>query len=225
MIFSSPLYQGNDADAYRCRPSTSITKDARYWLPLLALFTGCRRDEMVQARVADVRAQDHIHFIHINTVSDDGGRKKKVKTASSRRMVPLHSRIIEAGFLTYVGKLKERGEMYLFPEIDQTVKEPAGSFGKWFDRFCARLAKMNRVPPGTGIDSRTRTFHSFRHTFKRACRDAEISKDIHDELTGHAGVGDVGSTYGRTSDGRFSLKALDNTIQKVSFSGYVAPKM
>ncbi len=83
---------------------------------------------------------------------------------------------------------------------------------------------MNRVAPGTGIDSPTRTFHSFRHTFKRACRDAEISKEIHDELTGHAGSGDVGSGYGRTGDGRFSLAVLNAAIQKLSFAGYVAPR-
>ncbi len=110
MIFSSPLYHGNDADAYRCGPGRTITRDAKYWLPQLALFTGCRRDEMVQARVSDVKHQDGIHFLHINTSSDDGGRKKKVKTASSRRMVPLHMALIDAGFLKYTAGLRERSE-------------------------------------------------------------------------------------------------------------------
>jgi integrase len=224
LIFSSPLYRGHSGDAYRCKPGNTIKRDAKYWLPLLALFTGCRRDEMVQARVSDVKEQGGIHFLHITTVSDDGGRQKKVKTASSRRKVPFHKAIVNAGFLDYVYDLRERGELYLFPEIDQTAREPAGAFGKWFDRFCGRLAKINNIAAGRGIDAPTRTFHSYRHTFKRACRDAGISKDIHDELTGHAGSNDVGGDYGRSGDGRFSLSVLDGAIQKLNVEGYVATK-
>jgi hypothetical protein len=34
----------------------------------------------------------------------------------------------------------------------------------------------------------------------------------------------VGSGYGRTGDGRFSLTVLNAAIQKLSFAGYVAPR-
>jgi integrase len=224
MIFTSPLYRGHDGGPYRCTPGDEIMKDSKYWLPLLALYTGCRRNEMAQARAADVKSEDGIDFLHITTLADDGGRKKKVKTAGSRRKVPLHRALIDAGFVEYAAGLRQRGEIYLFPDIDHTAKEPAGSFGKWFDRFCERLAKSHGQSPKTGIDASSRTFHSFRHTFKRACRDAEISKDVHDELTGHSGGADVGSGYGRTGDGRFSLTVLNNAIQRVRYSNLMPPE-
>ena len=94
-----------------------------------------------------------------------------------RRMVPLHRMVLDLGFLDHVESLRRGNAKYLFPSIDQTVREPAGAFGKWFDRFCERLARERGVASRTGIDSPTQTFHSFRHTFKRACREAEISKD------------------------------------------------
>ncbi|MFZ6761731.1 site-specific integrase [Pseudoroseomonas sp. WGS1072] len=225
MIFTSPLYQGHAGDAYRCNPGIQIIRDSKFWLPLLGLYTGCRREEMAQARVADMKSEDRIAFLHINTLAQDNGREKRLKTAGARRMVPLHRTVLEAGFLEHVAVLRRRGEIYLFPDLNHMAREPAGAFGKWFDRFCRRLAEVNDLPLGQGIDHPSRTFHSFRHTFKRACRDAEIGKELHDELTGHAGGGDVGQGYGRTSDGRFSLRVLNAAIQRIQFSGFTLPSM
>jgi hypothetical protein len=53
-------------------------------------------------------------------------------------------------------------------------------------------------------------FHSFRHTFKRMCRDAGIGEELHDALTGHSGGG-VGRSYG----GGFGLKALAEAMRGI----------
>ena len=53
--------------------------------------------------------------------------------------------------------------------------------------------------------------HSFIHTFKDLCRDAGISKDLHDFITGHSG-GDVSSYYGEV----FSLERRKEAINKVN---------
>jgi hypothetical protein len=57
----------------------------------------------------------------------------------------------------------------------------------------------------------TKVFQSFRRAFKRMTRDAELSEELHDALTGHAGNGGVGRTYGRG----MSLKPLVRAIDKV----------
>ena len=44
-------------------------------------------------------------------------------------------------------------------------------------------------------DDPTLTLHSLRHTFKDLCRDASVSKEIQDFVTGH-GQGDVAGNYG-----------------------------
>ena len=53
-------------------------------------------------------------------------------------------------------------------------------------------------------------FHSFRHTFKRMCRDAKIGEELHDALTGHSGGG-VGRGYGAG----FGLKPLAGALASI----------
>ena len=53
--------------------------------------------------------------------------------------------------------------------------------------------------------------HSFRHTFKDLVRNAEISKELHDFITGHSG-GDSSSYYGEGH----SLERRKEALDKVS---------
>ena len=53
--------------------------------------------------------------------------------------------------------------------------------------------------------------HSFRHTFKDLCRDADIPNDLHKFITGHSG-GDVSSYYGEGH----SLERRKEAIDRVS---------
>ena len=61
------------------------------------------------------------------------------------------------------------------------------------DRAVA-LAKRGRSQ--LGVTNKALVFHSFRHGFKDALRAAGVSEDVNDALTGHAGGGTVGRTYG-----------------------------
>ena len=63
-----------------------------------------------------------------------------------------------------------------------------------------------------------KVFHSFRHTFKDACRAAGVPEEVHDALTGHAG-GSVGRSYG--SDG-VPLKIKAAELEKISYPGVKA---
>ncbi|MEG2046654.1 MAG: hypothetical protein RR100_07380, partial [Comamonas sp.] len=72
-----------------------------YWLPLLALFTGARANELAQLRLSDIVEKDGIMCIDINAGEDiDGMRRKSTKTVkTSVRLVPIHSDLIALGFL------------------------------------------------------------------------------------------------------------------------------
>lgn len=56
-----------------------------------------------------------------------------------------------------------------------------------------------------------KVFHSFRHTFKRMARDADLTEETHDALTGHTGEGGSGRSYGRG----FGLKALAAALGRI----------
>jgi len=58
-------------------------------------------------------------------------------------------------------------------------------------------------------------FHSFRHSFKDACRECGIEEAIHDALTGHSGGG-VGRSYGGQM---YPLPPLIKAMEKLKYKG------
>ena len=75
--------------------------EAAYWLPLLGLFTGARQGELAPLVVGDVARQDATE-ITVITITENEERGTRLKTASSRRVVPVHSELIKLGFLDLV---------------------------------------------------------------------------------------------------------------------------
>ncbi|MDD3610412.1 MAG: site-specific integrase [Halothiobacillaceae bacterium] len=199
-IFACPLY------AQRQRPKAG-GGEAAAWLPLLALYTGARVEELAQLELADIRNAEGIDHIAIH---DDGSRS--LKTESSRRLVPLHPKLIEAGFLRYVQRLRQDGQKRLFPMLQADSKgDYSGNWSKWWGRYARE---------SIGITDKKKVFHSFRHSFKDACRNAEIPKEVHDRLTGHKGdASDVGAQYGTGPN----LKTLHQAIQRIRFEGLPLP--
>jgi integrase len=176
-------------------------KPSRFWIPLMAAFTGARMEELGQLTVSDVRSRDGIDYIDINAV-DEG---KSIKTGSSAREVPLHPLLIKLGFLGHVQERKGRGDRSLFPDLKpDKLGKLTGNFSKWWTRHTR----------GLGIADHRKVFHSFRHGFKDACRAARITEEVHDALTGHAGGG-VGRTYG----GGVPLDVKATEIAKVRYEG------
>jgi len=118
--------------------------------------------------------------------------------------------LLNAGFKDYAKKIKQEGHEWLFPELKPNLHGKRGAeFGRWFARYL-------RSPKGCHILDRRVVFHSFRHTFKTLCREAQVSEEIHDALTGH-----VGTTVGR-SYGHVPLSALADGISRIKFPIQVA---
>jgi integrase len=82
--------------------------DAAYWLPLLALFTGCRRSELAGLTVADV-AKDRARSAVMLTIIEDRESGKNLKTRNSQRVVPVHPQLRELGFLEFVEQRRADG--------------------------------------------------------------------------------------------------------------------
>lgn len=201
-IFKSPIYIENH------RPIGGAG-EASFWLPLISLFTGARLTEIGQLLIEDIQEEQGIRYFFITTESDseDDDSDKTLKTASSRRRVPIHTELIRCGFMEYVATMKEAGHTRLFPALKSATTRPiTASFSQWFGNYRRKVLVIT--------DSR-KTFHSFRHTFKDACRVSDINKELHDKLTGHAG-GNEGDNYG---DDFYPLQPLAKAISKLSYEG------
>jgi integrase len=175
-LFGTPIFTANE------RPRGAGGEAAK-WLPLLGLFTGARLEELGQSLASDIRQQDGIWYIDINEL-DEG---KSLKTQGSRRQIPLHPNLIRCGFLRYVAQC-QGGPLFPLLKPDQYGKI-TGNWSKWFNRYKRDVGVV--IPPKAMKD-----FHSFRHGFKGACRDARIEEEVHDALTGHSS-----SKVGRRYDG------------------------
>ncbi|MFO1083787.1 MAG: DUF6538 domain-containing protein [Reyranellaceae bacterium] len=92
VIFSSPIYTEGE------RPKAG-GGEAAYWLPLIGLYMGSRLEEMGQALVSDVVKVGEVLCLDIN----DRGENASVKTASSRRTVPIHPELLRLELSPKVG--------------------------------------------------------------------------------------------------------------------------
>lgn len=174
-IFSSPLFQG------AWPPQRADYGQALYWLPLLMAYTGSRREEVAQLLVSDVE-QDTLSGIWCIAIRP--GEGKSLKTASSRRRVPLHEDLLALGLLAYRDSLPVDGR--LFPQLKPHKDGLGHAVGKTWDKYLQEVVRLQT----TAMPS-----HGFRHAFKTLCREVGIPKEVHDWLTGHA-ASNVGDTYG-----------------------------
>jgi integrase len=198
-IFSSPLYLLQD------RPKGG-GGEAAVWLPVLALYTGARLEELGQLQVKNIE-KDSTGADYINVTDADD--EQSVKTVSSRRKIPVHPELIRLGFLQYVAERKAARDKLLFPLIPDSHGKKTGNWSKWYGRYSRKVI---------GITDPLLVFHSFRHTFKDACRDAGLSEEKSDALTGHAS-GSVGRSYGSGH----SVVSLAKAMPKIKFDGLKIP--
>jgi integrase len=105
----------------------SLPKDKKaggiaiYWIPLLSLFTGARCAELCQLETKNIQVIDGIPVIVIT----NSGEGQRLKTWDSERIIPIHSRILELGFMDYVTSQKNP---LLWNELIRRKERPGGIF-------------------------------------------------------------------------------------------------
>src|SRR5665213_3176731 len=109
-IIKSPLYIGHKSADCRYKPGTLVVRDGYFWVPLIALHSGMRLGEILQLMKSDVKEENGIWYFDVNK-----GEGKSLKTASSKRRVPIHRSLIDLGLVYHVKQGQQSGR--IFPEI------------------------------------------------------------------------------------------------------------
>jgi integrase len=135
------------------------------WIVYLLAGTGARCGEILQLRRDDLTEVDGVHCIKIT----DEGSGQLLKNRQSRRVVPIHSAILKAGFWAWA---QSQGEE-LFPKLRPYHAQKVSA---WF-RHAAR---------SVGVQSRTKTLHSLRHTVAVRLERARVHFSVMRRLLGHA---------------------------------------
>lgn len=198
ILFSSPLYTGcaGESVSERLKRGDRVIKDYLYWVPVIALYSGMRLNEICQLERSDIACHDSVWCFDVN---DDGN--KKLKTASSKRKVPVHSELIKLGLLDYVETI-EQGRIFEELELGRD-----GSYSYMFTKRYSRLLK------GLELKREGLCFHSFRHTFIDSLRNSGVERSVSMALVGHGSKSDIHSNYGHG----YRLDTLRENIEKVSF--------
>ncbi|GAB7448224.1 DUF6538 domain-containing protein [Enterobacter kobei] len=159
----------------------------RYWLPLLALYSGGRMNELCQLYLSDIRMSENgVAYLDFNLDSPDKvmdteatGAGKSLKTLNALRQVPIHPRLIELGFLEYVKALKADGQERVFPELTfNKIKGYRGYASKWFNElYFGKKLELDR--------NGKKVFHSFRHNYVNNLDRLELSERMIAQLVGH----------------------------------------
>ncbi|SDG05446.1 site-specific integrase [Rhodobacter capsulatus] len=173
-IFRGPVWSGSESEYYQTRPGPTTYHNGLYWCPLIGAVTGARREEIAGLAPNDIVTVDGIPCFSI-AASD----QRRVKTLSSQRVVPIHSRLIELGFLDYVARIRAKGHPDLFPDL----REPtSGQHGRKLGR------RMRQVIDETlGAEGAALSFHSLRHYVQNALERAKIDDKIIRDIVGHEG--------------------------------------
>ncbi|MCA0930165.1 site-specific integrase [Ruegeria profundi] len=197
-IFKSPLFTGCKSRRFRTMPGdTDLSDTSWFWLPLLGLWTGARLNELCQLSVEDIDQEEGIPLIRVQ----EGDEDQRVKFGKSR-IVPIHPELVRLGFLQFVQAQRDAGATRVFPELK------VGAMGYHSEQASK---DFSRYIKSIGAKTRKTSFHSFRHTFKDACRHSGMQPDINDILLGHTLPG----MAGRYGDGNVPVQVLFEAMCKV----------
>ncbi|MFD0894384.1 site-specific integrase [Luteolibacter ambystomatis] len=204
-LFRHDFYNDNEA-----RRKLSLENvPGRFWVPLIALFHGCRSNEICQLYTDDVFEKDGILCINISDERADGSScEKRLKTQQSKRLVPVHPTLLEIGFKTF---WKQRGRDQRNPRLfhDLTLGKNGNysdAFQKHFHRFLSDCFR-EKMPKAT--------LHSFRHMWKDAATEAGIPEEVARRLGGWVGDRSAAAGYGRGP----SVQKLFEAVQRIEFPG------
>ncbi|MBS1078282.1 tyrosine-type recombinase/integrase [Gluconobacter kondonii] len=182
-------------------PSTSVPESTFRIITMIGAYSGMRLGEICHLRTEDVQTSDGIPCFVIRPHTGDGWSPK---TEAGIRIVPVHSKLIEAGLL----HLKDTPDgPYLIPGLNMSKEGVRGTvFGRSFSTMKTRLGLPAEI-----------TFHSFRHSVSTQLRNA--SADIReiwiDKLLGHEATHKSQGTSTYLSG--ITTANLKHTVEAISY--------
>lgn len=150
-LFASPLWTGCRSPERRHMPGRMVIEDGWWWVPFLALFAGLRAEEALQLRSDDITEARGVPVIRVAWHED-----ARRKTASARRMVPIHAELIRLGLLDFAAAARAKGSRLLFPEMPRG--KARDSLSAYYSRRFTDLRRRLGLPDACD-------FHAFRTTF------------------------------------------------------------
>lgn len=195
----------------------AVEADWKFWIPILCLHNGFRVSEVSQLHVEDIFQVNGVwcaSVVHDCTPELDemqpleakndrarGGfrsseeHRRRTKNFASRRVVPLHPRIVELGFLEYVAHVSGRNPslQHLFAELRWESKS---MYGRQPSEHMRKLLADAGV-----VEKRRKVPHSLRSNFKQRLEKTFLPDNFQKRLLGHTTDSEKDSSYNETDFG------------------------
>lgn len=202
-LFNTPIWSGCKSEGRRSTAGSLVIRDEKFWLPLIAVFSGARQEEICQLHVEDIRQEGGIWLFDINMKPP-----RKLKNKSAVRFVPIHSELIRLGLLGYVERQRDAGQVRIFPNL-----HPGGADGRLGHGFTKWFTRYRR---DVDVYEQGRDFHSFRHSATTFLHQGGVEDSTLDRLTGHTTPGQT-SRYNKESYLAQLKAAIDKIDIEVDF--------
>jgi hypothetical protein len=159
--------------------TTIETRGARRWVPWTCAYSGARVNEITSLLPADIR-QDEESGIWCFYI------RPEMTKGDYQRVVPIHSHLIEQGFLEFVEQRRKlKLPLFYDPKRGRGGTNANPQFQKVGERlgeWVREVLKIRGVKPN----------HGWRHRFKSVARDVGMHPEVEKFITGHGGSDDAG---------------------------------
>ncbi|MBN7762744.1 hypothetical protein JYP52_16505 [Nitratireductor aquibiodomus] len=209
-MFDMPLFTG-------CRSATEqevagphIFHSANYFLPMLMVYLGPRRNEVAGLAVKDIVKTSQGWAIDIRP-----NKFRSLKNASSARMLPVPEEVLRLNFIDYVQAIKALHYDALFPELFAKSRrtDPGDRFYKDFvPKLHQHLGDAERW---------NRVLHALRHGFADTLKQALVHPSIISDIAGRLGSDETSMRY----TNRAGLNVIKDALEKYpSVTSHLEPQ-
>lgn len=204
----------------------AASRPARYWITLIGLFQGPRIAEASQLRPEDFTVVGDLQCMRITARRRDASGREldahgkpipetRLKTDASRRILPIHPKLIELGLLEFVQQRRADRKTFLFDLKWQSH----GGFGHGPSKDFRELSKAVGV-----WKLREKVFHSFRSALAQQLEEAGLDSQLIDWVLGHE-VPTIRQKHYARNDGNINvpLRAVHEALSKTYLDLNIAP--
>jgi len=189
LIFQHPWFTGCESETNIHTPGKHRLKGKEYWVPVVAVLTGCRASELGGLMLNEVITSGATPHLLIRD-----NKYRRTKEGYSRK-VPLLDFLLDLGFAQYVDEVRATGADRLFPDWlppkgansdrNDDKRWSNGKVLRAFNRTVIPNMLRDRLMPGARLEV---TFHNFRGTFKGLLQSVEykLHPNLINEVIGHS---------------------------------------